>query len=242
MYFGNALVGQAKLDEAAVEYRKALHVKPDYAEVHMNLGNVLARQAKVDEAIAEYRKALDIKPDRAEAHNNLGSALAGQGKLDEAMAEFRKALELRPDYADARGNLGSALYAQGRIPEAIAQWREVLRSQPKSTLALTEIARVLATSPEKSLRNGAEAVELAQRAAKLTGGRDPTVLDTLAAAYAEAGRFSDALPTAEQALALASSQKNTALADALRARIKLYQAGSPYHEAPQPSTPHSGPP
>ncbi len=94
---------------------------------------------------------------------------------------------------------------------------------------------MLATNPNASIRNGPEAVELAQRAARLSDAREPAILGTLAAAYAEAGRFSEAVLAAQQALALATSQKNTALADALQARIRLYQAGSPYRDI-RPST------
>ena len=93
---------------------------------------------------------------------------------------------------------------------------------------------MLATSPDAAIRNGAEAVTLARRAFRLTRGREPAVFGTLAAAYAEAGRFAEAVDAAERAIALASARGNTTLVDTLRARIKLYRAGSPYHEAPRP--------
>ncbi len=157
------------------------------------------------------------------------------GRLAEATAEYEKTLEIAPDYAKARYNLGGALYRQGRIAEAIAQCSELVRLQPDNVMGLNQLARALATNGEASLRDGRRAVELAQRAARLTGNRDPDILDTLAAAYAEAGRFSEAVKSAEQALALATSQNNVALADALRVRIKLYRAESPYHDTQQPS-------
>jgi Flp pilus assembly protein TadD len=172
------------------------------------------------------------------AHLDLGNALGAQGKLDEALAAFQKVLELKPDDPAARHNLGVLLYRHGRISEAIVQWHELLRLQPDNIPILLRLAWTLATSPEASVRNGREAVALAERAARLTRGRDATILDSLAAAYAEAGRFSDAVQTAEQALALASSQNNAAHADALRARIKLYQLGSPYRDTPQPRLSH----
>ncbi len=94
---------------------------------------------------------------------------------------------------------------------------------------------MLATNPNASIRNGPEAVGLAERAARLTDAREPMILGTLAAAYAEAGRFPEAVKTAERALTLATGQNNTALAETLRARIKLYQAGSAYRDAQQAS-------
>ena len=102
---------------------------------------------------------------------------------------------------------------------------------PNHTNFLNQLAWVLATCPVESIRNGAEAVDLAQRAVRLPDGQEPAILDTLAAAYAEAGRFSEAVETMKRAVSLASARGNTALADIIRGRIKLYQAGSPYREA-----------
>jgi hypothetical protein len=89
---------------------------------------------------------------------------------------------------------------------------------------------VLATSPQASVRNGVRAVELAQQAERLSGGKDLSVLGTLAAAYAEARRFPDAVATAQRALDLATSQTNLTRADTLRAQLGLYQAGSPFRD------------
>ena len=96
---------QGKLDEAVACYRRALELKPDYAEAHNNLGIALKDQGKLDEAVACYRRALELKPDYAEAHGNLGNALKDQGKSDEAVACYRRALELKPDYAEVHSNL-----------------------------------------------------------------------------------------------------------------------------------------
>jgi protein O-mannosyl-transferase len=148
-------------------------------------------------------------------------------------------LEIKPNDVAAHGSLGSALYLHGQSSEAIDQWREVIRLQPENTPALNQLAWTLATSPTASIRNGAAAVELAQRAADLTGGRDLDILDTLAAACAEAGRFSDAVRIAEQVLAAASRQNSTALAGRVQARLRLYRAGSPYRDTLQPVTAHS---
>ncbi len=239
---GVALMKQQKYAEAMAEYRKAMQIEPDYADAYSNLGVALYEQKRVAEAIVQYRKAVELKPLYAQAHFNLANALLAQAKYDEAIAEHQQALEAKPDHAEARYNLGVILYHRGRIPEAIAQWAEMVRLQPENTLALSRLARGLATSPEAAVRNGRKAVELAQQAAKLTGSRDPMVLDTLAAAYAETGQFAEAVQTAQQALALASSQNNAALADALRARIKLYQGGSPYRDIPSLVAPRSGRP
>ena len=124
------LADRGQIDEAMAHYRKALEIKPDYAEAHNNLGIALAGRGRIDEAIAHYRKALEIKPNYAEAHNNLGIALAGCGRIDEAIAHYQKALEIKPDYAEAHNNLGVALADRGRIDEAIAHYQKALEIKP----------------------------------------------------------------------------------------------------------------
>ena len=183
----------------------------------------------MDEAIAHFQKALQIKPDFAEAHYNLGNALLQKGKVDEAIAHFQRALQIKPDYAEAHYNLGNALLQKGNVDEAIAHFQKALQIKPDYAEAQNNLAWVLATCPQASLRDGNQAVELAQRANQLTGDGNPVVLGTLAAAYAEAGRFPEAVATAQRALQLAGTQSNTALADAIRSQLKLYQAGLPFH-------------
>jgi tetratricopeptide (TPR) repeat protein len=229
---GVALAGRGQVDAAIDHYQRALEIKPDYAEAHNNLGSALAGRREMDAAIVHYRKAIEIRPAYAEAHNNLGVALEERGQVDTAIVHYQKALEIKPDNAAAHYNLGLALDRQGKIADAVIQWRETVRLQPNNTMFLNRLAWVLATCPAGAIRNGAEAIDLALRAVRLTDGREPAILNTLAAAYAEAGRFSEAVKTAERAVSLASARGdgNTALADTLRARIKLYQAGFPYRE------------
>ena len=86
-------------------YKRALELKPDYAEAHNNLGNVLRDWVKLTEAVACYKRALALQPRYAHAHNNLGIVLQDQGKLNEAMGLYERALALKPDYADACSNL-----------------------------------------------------------------------------------------------------------------------------------------
>jgi tetratricopeptide (TPR) repeat protein len=160
----------------------------------------------------------------------LGIALLGQRRLDEAERHFRRALEIDPDHLGARQNLGVALDEQGETREALEQWRDVLRRQPDQVTVLNRCAWVLATSPDASLRNGLEATALAERAIRLTQGQNPTILDTLAAAYAESRRFPEAVQTAQTALSQAESLGNTALAEALRQRIESYRIGTQYRD------------
>ncbi len=193
---GQALLSKGRVDEAITHFRKVVAVKPDFAEAHNNLGAALAKSEGVDEAMVEYQKALEIDPNFAQAHNNLGFVLARRGRLDEARVHFQKALELKPDYANARNNLGIAESQWEEIRRTLAGRRELLRAQPDDVALLNETAWTLATNPNASIRNGAEAIELAERTARLSDRREPAVLGTLAAAYAEAGRFPEAVETA----------------------------------------------
>jgi tetratricopeptide (TPR) repeat protein len=229
---GTALMQAGKLEDAIGHYEQALRVTPDFADAHCNLGIALLRQGKVPEAMEHWEQALRLKPDYAEAHYNLGIALGQAGRLDEAIGHYEQALQLKPDYADAHYRLALALKGRGRFEAAIAHYQKVLELEPRPMLAQNALAWLLATCPEASLRNGNQAVELARQAEQLSSGRHPEILDTLAAAYAEAGRFPDAVETAERALHLASNQSNTILADDIRTRLKLYETNSPYHEKP----------
>jgi tetratricopeptide (TPR) repeat protein len=131
-----------------------------------------------------------------------------------------------PGYAAAQEALAGALNAQGETAEALAHWRAAIDLAPTHAAALRQAAWILATSSQASLRNGPEALALAVRAAEVSGTKDAAVLDTMAAAYAETGRFTDAVLTAERALALADVK----LAESLKRRIEGYKAGTAFRD------------
>jgi tetratricopeptide (TPR) repeat protein len=233
---GRALVLKGNLDQAIVHFRQALKSVPGSASIRANLGQALESSARsltlkggFDEAIAQFQDALEATPESAEAHNGLAVVLVRKGRLDEAIAHFKKAADLKPDFAEPYFNLGDTLfYLQGKSAEALTAWRAVLRLDPDHVAVLNQTAWVLATSPDPSLRDGAQAVTLAQRAARLADGRQPAILDTLAAAYAETGRFDEAVQITSQRLEWARHQENRRLAEALEARLALYRAGVPF--------------
>jgi len=227
---GNTLADQGKPAEAVIEYRAALRIRPDFPEACNNLGTVLATQGKLAEAVAQYEAALRIRPAYANAHGNWGDALAAQGKLVEAVAEYEAALRLKPDFAEARYNLGGVLAAQGQAQAALAQYREVLRHRPDWPPALSRLAWLLATHKDPGVRNGAEAVRLAERLGQITGQQQAEAMDVLAAAYAEAGRFNDAVGAAQKAIELATAAGRQDLVRPIQERLKSYQAERPYHE------------
>jgi Flp pilus assembly protein TadD len=229
----NTLAGQRRFDEAIVQYQEALKLRPNFLEARSNFANMLLDHGRAGEAVVQFQKLLEIKPDLAEADYSLGVALADCGRFDEAIAHYQKAVAVKPNYVDAHYNLAAALAARARFSEAVTHYHRAVELEPDSADARNNLARLLATCPEASIRNGAEAVALAQRAVELSGGRDPIMLDTLAAAYAEAGRFADALQTARQAVDLAARQNKAAVANSIQAKIPLYEAGTPFRQTPQ---------
>jgi protein O-mannosyl-transferase len=227
---GMVLIRCGRVDEAVAEFRKAIQSKPDFAEAHANLGLTLNSQGRIDEAAAEFRKALELKPDFAEVHGNLGAILYLQGKLAEAIAHFQRHVELDPASESARRNFALAVGRLRGPPAALAHWRWWIDFYPDDAGLLSDAAYQLAAGADASLRNGKEAVELALKAVVLTGEQEPAALGTLAAAYAEAGRFPEAVQTARRAADLAARQKKPDLAESIKAKIVLYEAGKPYHE------------
>jgi len=226
----NALLQKGQADEALVNFQTALRIEPRLAEAHLNLANLLLQRNNVDEAIAHFQAALEIQPGLAVAHNNLANALLGKGKVDDAIAHFQQALRLQPNLAEAHNNLANAFLQKGRVAEAVTHYQAAVAAVPNHPYLLNNLAWVLATCPDASIRNGTRAVELAQQAERLSGGKDPALLGTLAAAYAEAGRFAEAVAAAQRALELATAQTNTAQVETLRARLELYQSGSPFRD------------
>jgi tetratricopeptide (TPR) repeat protein len=226
---GNALRKNGRVEDAIAQYQKTLLTSPDYAEARLNLGVALSQKGKLDDAITQYQKALQINRNYAEARVNLGNALAQEGKFDDAVAQYQLALQIRPDDEVAHVSLGIVLARAGRTGEAIGHLQKALQLQPGNPESQNNLAWLLATCPEAPLRDGNKAVALARQANALTGGENPFVLHTLAAALAEAGRFSEALETAQRALALAGAQSDARLAGQLQMEMKLYQTGSPFH-------------
>jgi tetratricopeptide (TPR) repeat protein len=218
---------QGRHDEAISCYRQALRLKPYHIETHSNLGSLLSAQSKFDEAIKHFRQALHVKPDFAEVHYNLGLALKSQGKLDEAIKHFRQTLQVKPDLAEAHNNLALTLTMTGKLDEAIEHFREAVRLKPDYLAPLNRMARILAMHPDPKRRDPGQAIEFAKRAVELTGHQDAAILETLAAAYAAAGQFDQAVKTAEAALSLATAAQADELANHIRKQIKLYKQAKP---------------
>jgi len=223
--WGVALVQLGRLQEAVEHYGRALRLKPDYAEAHNNLGAALMSMGRLQEAIGHYEQALRLKPDYAEAHNNLALALVQLNRLPEAIEHWQQALQIKPDYAGAHYKLGTALEQAGRLQEAVSHYEQALRLQPDFADACNNLAWLLATRAPAQGGDAVRAVELAQQACELTGNRRAGYLDTLAAAYAAAGRFREAIATVQKAIELARAAGLTKSVGEFEARLELYRNG-----------------
>jgi tetratricopeptide (TPR) repeat protein len=227
---GYTLLQQGRLTEAMAYYNKAIELNPRYALAHNDLGNILLQLGGIDPALEQFQQAAVIDPNFAEAHFNIAEILLARGNVDEARSQYEKSIEINPGLYQARYKLGNILASKGREADAISQYEAVLRLQPNDALACNNLAWILAASANASLRNGPRAVELAGRADAQANGRNPIYLGTLAAAYAETGRFDDAVKAIDRALALANG--NSGLTAALEKQRVLAKTGLPFHESP----------
>lgn len=211
--------------------RHALAVTVNNAPMEVVLGNGLVEQGRIKEATQHFAEALRISPDSAPALEDMALALAAQGKLPQAVDLCRAALKRHPRDVKLHHLLASTLLAQDKFSEAVAAYQMTLQVDPADSLAMNNLAWILATAPEARLRNGVAAVKLATKACRLTNYKTASFVGTLAAAYAEAGRFDDAIKTARQAVSLATAHGEKALAAKNLQLLQLYQAHKAYHES-----------
>ena len=235
--FGRALLAQGKFDEAIPHLEKALSAGPETASLHNDLGMALAEKSRLNEAIPHFETAVALDPANGDAQANLGHAYIDGQRFDLAVPHYEKALErtpgsaeLRTQLVDARYHLGTALMRNGQRAQALVEWRQALRQAPGDLRLLHDVAWLLATCADPALRNGTEAIALGEHAVELSGGREPTLLSTLAAAYAEAGRFDQAIELEKRAIDRASEQGNAPLVSSLRSRLTLLQAKIPIRQ------------
>ncbi|MFI4976866.1 MAG: tetratricopeptide repeat protein, partial [Caulobacterales bacterium] len=193
---GNALKAQARLDDAAASYRRALQLQPHDAVAHNNLGNVLKAQGQFDAAVASYARAVVLRPGIAELHNNLGNALLARGKPEAAAASYQQALALKPDYAEAHYNLANVLKDIGRHREAVAHYQRALALRPDFFEAHFNLGKTFRTQDRLD-----EAVDCYERARALNPDAID-VLTSLGAALMAQGKQEAAAVPYERLLAL----------------------------------------
>jgi tetratricopeptide (TPR) repeat protein len=214
------------LDEAVSRYRTTLELDSAHVDAHTKLARILWSQGKIEEAARQFRALLKVNAEDPYNHFDLACILFKKGMFREAEEHFKESLELRPRFAEARRMLGNTLAAQGKHAAAVAQLQQATETEPENLSAVNDLARLLAACPTEDVRDGAEAIRLIEPACKSTGYRHPVLLDTLAAAYAEEGRFTEAVAIATRALDRVKPQDKLR-AHSIRIQLERYQDGKP---------------
>jgi len=215
-------------------FEHTIAVTTDNPSAQLSLGVGLEHDGRFREAMVHYRIQAALSPQDYRAYHSLARILAKRGQWQEAMEEYdhASAMGAFPDDYVAHLNLADALTYMGRGEEAVFHLNEALRLKPNSPEVLNNLAWLLATSPETNIRDGRRAVELSERACELTEFKQTMFVGTLAAAYAEAGQFDEAIRTAQKACALASASGEQNLLKRNQELLELYRMYLPYHEAP----------
>ena len=231
---GVVLARKGDLDEAVAHFRTALELNPNYLEAHANLAKILRQRGRLKEATVHFRTASQLDVEAPQGFFNLGNVLLAQGMLDEAIVQFRKSVEVEPRFVDGRVILGNALAAKGAFEPALAELEQAVALAPKNFKAVNDLAWLLAVCPRSDIRDGARSIRLIEPACKNTDYRIPVLLSTLAAAYAEAGRFSDAVATANKALGLVNPEDKYQ-AQRIRQHLQFYRNDKPFRYSPSGS-------
>ncbi len=214
---------------AVREFKAVLAVSPT-AHGYYDLGHALHKLGNLTDAIENYQKALSLNPNFPLALSNLGAAYLQQGRIDESIQALKQALKIKPGYPGAAYNLFNIYKLKGDYASALAVLRAAKQHNPDDINLTTQLAWTLATTPEANLRNGPEAVSLAEFVCQKTNYQDPVKLDALAAAYAETGQFRKAIDTAKTAYQLAVNSRRENLAQKIQFRLALYEKGKPFQE------------
>ena len=225
---GTILATRHDLAGAIDNFKTALVWQPEDPLVNLNLAHALALQGNFAEAEPHFLTALKNKPIDPEIHRQFASALEGQGRNREALIQWQIALGLKSN-VPTRLSYAALLFKTGDLSRAAIQLRQVVADMPDLPEALNNLAWLLATCADDQVRNGADAVRYAEKACALTGRKQAGMVGTLAAAYAEAGRFPEAVKTCQQTIDLATSQGNPQFAAVNRQLLALYEVGKPYH-------------
>ena len=235
-YLGEYLLNHGQAREALSHLQRSVALFHAPPEILGFLGRALLAEGHPAEAREQFELDLKLHPEDPIPQFDLGCILLDNGLPGKAVPYLQKALQLRPDFAECHYKLGNAFKDAGQAADAIRQYEETLRLTPNYIEAAANLARILACCPDAAVRDGPRAAQLASRADELSNGKNPRVLGALAAAYAEQGKYADAVASVQRALQVTGLDEDPPLAAALRANLALYQAGSPSRD-PLPQEP-----
>lgn len=230
-YYGDYLYAQGQLAEAVAQYEAAVALRPTWSGPRVSLGHVLAKLGRTEDACTQLEAALRIDPELVDARQQLGMLLMQQGQFAAARAQLAEVVQRKPNGPAAAQLLATALWKDGAAAEAVRVLRDAVQRTPDDERILKALAWMLATAPDAELRNGAEAVQLAERALQVAGRPSTSLLNTLAAALAEAGQFDRAVEVCTQAIEGARAAGQGETVAELETRLALYRAGKAYRES-----------
>ncbi len=227
---GQALLASGDLDGAVAQFADAIRLNPTRAVAYADMGEALSAQGKSDDALNSYLTALKLNPAFAAAHYYLGMEYLRRGSLDDAVESLESAVKFDPATLGPHLQLADVYSRRHEPAKAIAEYRAALSLSPNLPGTLNNLAWLLATTPEASLRNGAEAVKLAERACAGTSWQQTIAIGTLAAAYAEAGDFDQAVQTAQKACDTASAHGERELLQKNQELLAQYKNHQPFRD------------
>ena len=227
---------KGELDIAISDMSEAIRLRPDTGLGFNSRGTLRHEKGDFDKAIADFDQAIRLDPKNSHAYNNRGRAFHNRGNAwgekkdyDKAIADFDQTIRLNPKYAYAYDNRGRAWSAKGAYSKAIADYNEAIRLRPKFSYPYEVRGWLYATCPDAIYRNGKQAVKDATKACELTDWKDADNIDTLAAAYAENGDFTDAVKWQQKAIEMSSAEDKADMQE----RLALYKSGKPYRTEPK---------
>jgi tetratricopeptide (TPR) repeat protein len=222
------LARRGELEPAMEDYAKAITLKPQQWEAYFNRAAQLQRQGKFGDALVDLNEVARINPKFAGTHVNRGNIYVRQGKLDEAISDYNSALQLEPNRTEVYSSRADAFLRQKKYRQALADLQiAVQMTSKKPDVALNSLAWLRATCPKTETRDGKEAVELAMKACALSNWTYWGYIDTLAAAYAEAGDFKHAVKYQKQVLEMVKKSPDYS---ELQRRLAMYEKHKPYRE------------
>ncbi len=219
-------------DKAIEDYSQAIQINPKLAEAHNSRGIAYEKKGGYDKAIEDYSQAIQINSKYYDAYNNRGMAYYDKGEYEKAVADYTQVIRINTKNNWIYNNRGMAYHAKGEYDKAIDDYNTAIQINPKYVWAYNNISRLLATCPDAKYRNGTKAIEFAQKAT----GLDPNgcdYWDTLAAAYAESGKFEDAEKTQEKAIEMLNEKDKDKKISEYTEHLNFYKAKKPWHEKPK---------
>ncbi len=216
-------------DQAIADYNQAIRLFPQYAFAYSNRGNAWAARQDFDKAITDYNEAIRLDSRYAVAYNNRAYAWRARKEYDKAIADYNEAIRLDPRYAVAYRNRAYTWDARKDYEKAIADYDEAIRLDPGYFDAYNGRGWLRATCPDARYRDVKKAMESATKACELSAWKEPSTIDTLSAAHADAGNFDAAVQWQLKAIDLLTDEKRK---EDYRSRLRLYQAKMPYRDTP----------